>query len=233
MNTLFAKLSVALIVVIGLMGTAFFVVERISTQLYYEELTQRLNAPIAMYVTGERTLIENGTPDLESLGELGPPGNGDQPHSGDLFVGRHRQYSGARPAGRHRDTRSCGSGTGKAIDRRQPSYAAAWRRSEEHSKSQGIFRGRGQVWRRAARLSLCRARRTDLRVSGQRHRWLLHQSDKHRRNCSHRNHNCGNWAAGFRTVNATAQEAEQGNAACQRFRIRSCAATRRTRIARR
>lgn len=70
MNTLFAKLSVALLIVIGLMGSAFLVVDRISTRLYYEELTQRLNAPIAMYVTGERTLIENDTPDLESLGEL-------------------------------------------------------------------------------------------------------------------------------------------------------------------
>jgi signal transduction histidine kinase len=70
MNTLFARLSVALLVVIGLMGSAFFVVDRISTTLYYEELTQRLNAPIAMYVTGEHTLIEDGTPDLESLGEL-------------------------------------------------------------------------------------------------------------------------------------------------------------------
>ncbi len=70
MNTLFAKLSVALLIVIGLMGTAFLVVDRISTRMYYEELTQRLNAPIAMYVTGERTLIESGSPDLESLGEL-------------------------------------------------------------------------------------------------------------------------------------------------------------------
>ena len=70
MNTLFAKLSVALLIVIGLMGSAFLVVDRISTRLYYEELTQRLNAPIAMYVTGERTLIENGNPDLGSLDEL-------------------------------------------------------------------------------------------------------------------------------------------------------------------
>ena len=70
MNTLFAKLSVALLIVIGLMGSAFLVVDRVSTRLYYEELTQRLNAPIAMYVTGERTLIENGNPDLGSLGEL-------------------------------------------------------------------------------------------------------------------------------------------------------------------
>ncbi len=70
MNTLFAKLSVALLIVIGLMGSAFLVVDRISTRLYYEELTQRLNAPIAMYVTGERTLIVSGNPDLDSLGEL-------------------------------------------------------------------------------------------------------------------------------------------------------------------
>ncbi len=70
MNTLFAKLSVALLIVIGLMGSAFLVVDRISTRAYYEELTQRLNAPIAMYVTGERTLIESGSPDLASLGEL-------------------------------------------------------------------------------------------------------------------------------------------------------------------
>ena len=70
MNTLFAKLSVALLIVVGLMGSAFLVVDRISTRLYYEELTQRLNAPIAMYVTGERALINGGNPDLESLGEL-------------------------------------------------------------------------------------------------------------------------------------------------------------------
>jgi signal transduction histidine kinase len=70
LNTLFAKLSVALLFVIGLMGSAFMIVDRISTRLYYEELTQRLNAPIAMYVTGERTLINNGKPDLESLADL-------------------------------------------------------------------------------------------------------------------------------------------------------------------
>jgi signal transduction histidine kinase len=70
MNTLFAKLSTALLLIVGLMGTAFFVVERINTRLYYEELTQRLNAPIAMYVTGQRQLIDNGVPDLDGLGEL-------------------------------------------------------------------------------------------------------------------------------------------------------------------
>lgn len=70
MNTLFARLSTALLIIVLLMGTAFFVVDRVNTQLYYEELTQRLNAPIAMYVTGQRQLISNGAPDLDSLREL-------------------------------------------------------------------------------------------------------------------------------------------------------------------
>jgi signal transduction histidine kinase len=70
MNTLFAKISLALVIIISITGTAFFVVDRLGTELYYEELTQRLNAPIAMYVTGERTLIQDGTPDLESLAQL-------------------------------------------------------------------------------------------------------------------------------------------------------------------
>ena len=70
MNTLFARLSLALVVIIGSMGTAFFVVDRINTRLYYEELSQTLNAPIAMYVTGQRDLIRDGEPDLKSLQEL-------------------------------------------------------------------------------------------------------------------------------------------------------------------
>ncbi len=70
MNTLFARLSIALIVIVGLMGTAFYIVDRINTRLYYEELSQTLNAPIAMYVTGQRQLVSNGEPDIESLKEL-------------------------------------------------------------------------------------------------------------------------------------------------------------------
>ena len=70
MHTLFARLSIALLVIVGLMGSAFFVLDRINTRLYYEELTQRLNAPIAMYVTGQRTLINSGSADLAGLQEL-------------------------------------------------------------------------------------------------------------------------------------------------------------------
>lgn len=70
MNTLFARLSIALLVIVGLMGVAFYIVDRINTRLYYEELSQTLNAPIAMYVTGQRQLISNGEPDIESLRDL-------------------------------------------------------------------------------------------------------------------------------------------------------------------
>ena len=70
MNTLFAKLSIALVIIVGAMGTAFFFVERTNTRAYYEELSQRLNAPIAMYVTDQRQLIADGVPDLESLRDL-------------------------------------------------------------------------------------------------------------------------------------------------------------------
>lgn len=59
MKSLFAKLSIALFLVVTLLGSGFFLIERYSTQNYYEEITQRLNASIAMYVTGERQLMEN------------------------------------------------------------------------------------------------------------------------------------------------------------------------------
>jgi len=70
MNTLFARLSIALLIIVGLMGTAFYVVDRVNTRLYFEELSQSLNAPIAMYVTAQRQLITNGQPDIDSLQEF-------------------------------------------------------------------------------------------------------------------------------------------------------------------
>ncbi len=70
MKTLFAKLSAALLVIVTLIGSGFFVVEQFSTRLYHEEITQRLNASIAMYVTGERQLMENGVVNEEALAVL-------------------------------------------------------------------------------------------------------------------------------------------------------------------
>jgi signal transduction histidine kinase len=70
MNTLFAKLSFALLIIVGGMGTAFFFIDRNNTRTYYDELSQHLNAPIAMYVTEQRQLITDGVADLESLLDL-------------------------------------------------------------------------------------------------------------------------------------------------------------------
>ncbi len=67
MRTLFARLSAALFLVVAIIGGGFFVVEQISTRLYYEEITQRLNASIAMYVTGEMQLIEDGAVNEDAL----------------------------------------------------------------------------------------------------------------------------------------------------------------------
>jgi signal transduction histidine kinase len=71
LNTLYAKLSLAMIAIIAIVGAGFIVIYQISTTHYYEELTQRLNAPIAMYVTGEQTLMQrDGTVDDAALREL-------------------------------------------------------------------------------------------------------------------------------------------------------------------
>ncbi len=70
MNSLFAKLSAALLAIVVLMGAAFFLVDRHNTRLYYEELTQQLNAPIAMYVIEQRQLIADGVADIDSLRDL-------------------------------------------------------------------------------------------------------------------------------------------------------------------
>jgi signal transduction histidine kinase len=70
MNTLFARLSLALLAIVALTGGAFFLVEQYSTRHYHEEITQRLNASIAMYVTGESQLIENGRVNDEALATL-------------------------------------------------------------------------------------------------------------------------------------------------------------------
>ncbi len=70
MKSLFAKLSFALFLVVTLLGSGFFLIERYSTQNYYEEITQRLNSSIAMYVTGERQLMEDFVVNRDALSLL-------------------------------------------------------------------------------------------------------------------------------------------------------------------
>ena len=69
-NTLFARLGLALLVIVGLIGGGFFALEQVTTRHYYEEITQRLNASIAMYVTGEMQLIEDGAVNENALSLL-------------------------------------------------------------------------------------------------------------------------------------------------------------------
>ena len=72
MNSLFSRLSLALLAIVAVTGGALFLLELFSTRNYHEEITQRLNASIAMYVTGESQLIEDGEvnrPALETLAQ--------------------------------------------------------------------------------------------------------------------------------------------------------------------
>ena len=70
MRTLLAKLAGALLLILILAGSALFWLERYSSRAYFEELTQRLNAPIAQYVTGERQLIVDSRAQVHALQAL-------------------------------------------------------------------------------------------------------------------------------------------------------------------
>lgn len=70
MKSLFARLATALLAIVVLMGGAFIAVDRVNTRLYYEELSQSLNAPIAMYIAAQEQLIANGAPNLDALATL-------------------------------------------------------------------------------------------------------------------------------------------------------------------
>jgi len=70
MKRLHYKLSAAMFVIVLLLGAAFYTIDRHSVRLYYEELSQRLNASLAMYVVNAGTLISNGEVNREALSEL-------------------------------------------------------------------------------------------------------------------------------------------------------------------
>jgi len=70
MKHLHYKLSGAMFVIVLLLGGAFYLVDRYSVRLYYEELSQRLNASLAMYVVNAGPLIRGGEVDHDALDEL-------------------------------------------------------------------------------------------------------------------------------------------------------------------
>ena len=70
MKRLHYKLSAAMFTIVLLLGAAFYAIDRYSVRLYYEELSQRLNGSLAMYVANARPLIRNGEVDRQALEEL-------------------------------------------------------------------------------------------------------------------------------------------------------------------
>jgi len=56
--------------IVLLLGAAFYAIDRHSVRLYYEELSQRLNASLAMYVVNAAPLIRDGTVNRKALNEL-------------------------------------------------------------------------------------------------------------------------------------------------------------------
>jgi len=70
MRQLHAKLSFAMLTIVLLLGGAFYVIDRVSSKLYHEELSQRLNASLAMYVVNAKPLISDGQVDDAALAEL-------------------------------------------------------------------------------------------------------------------------------------------------------------------
>jgi len=70
MSRLHYKLSGAMLLIVLLLGTAFYMIDRYSVRLYYEELSQRLNASLAMYVANAKPLITGGEVDRQALNEL-------------------------------------------------------------------------------------------------------------------------------------------------------------------
>ena len=70
MRRLHFKLSGAMFIIVLLLGAAFYAIDRYSIRLYHEELSQRLNASLAMYVVNAGALIKDGDVDREALDEV-------------------------------------------------------------------------------------------------------------------------------------------------------------------
>jgi signal transduction histidine kinase len=64
------KLSAAMLAIVFLLGAAFYQIDRYSVRIYHEELSQRLNASLAMYVVNAKPLISGGNVNDEALAEL-------------------------------------------------------------------------------------------------------------------------------------------------------------------
>ncbi|WP_461537233.1 HAMP domain-containing sensor histidine kinase [Spongorhabdus nitratireducens] len=69
-TTLNRKLSLALLAIVSSVGLAALIIGQLGMKLYYEELTQKLNSSIAMYVTDEYELIKGDVDSNEAIQQL-------------------------------------------------------------------------------------------------------------------------------------------------------------------
>ncbi len=70
MPTLFSRLSILFTLILLCLGLVTWVIAHQSQQQYFEEFTQELNRPVAMYMAQQVPLLVNGRPDSEVLAEL-------------------------------------------------------------------------------------------------------------------------------------------------------------------
>lgn len=70
MKRLHYKLSAAMLAIVVLLGGAFYQIDRYSVRTYHEELSQRLNSSLAMYVVNAEALINDGVVNHQALSEL-------------------------------------------------------------------------------------------------------------------------------------------------------------------
>ena len=69
-NRLYIKLAISLVILFVVIGAALLWITSHSMERYYQEITQRLNASVAMYVTGELQLIADGKANIDALKQL-------------------------------------------------------------------------------------------------------------------------------------------------------------------
>lgn len=70
MKYLHYKLSLAMLAIVMLLGGAFYYIDRYSVRIYHEELSQRLNSSLAMYVVNAEPLINDGAVNRDALSQL-------------------------------------------------------------------------------------------------------------------------------------------------------------------
>lgn len=70
MPTLFSRLSILFTLILLCLGLVTWVIAHQSQQQYFEEFTQELNRPVAMYIAQQMPLLLDGRPDSEALSEL-------------------------------------------------------------------------------------------------------------------------------------------------------------------